>query len=132
MRLKTVYHQKTIRATSPEEYDRQMNEALSSLREVQIIDRLNDREFCSIVRFKESVEVPETVAEEYRVNGYKDTCSMCKNFVPSTDGRTKYVHCPHDNECKAWPERFCCDYYWAMMKNGLSQRKENACLESQK
>jgi len=119
MRYKTVYTQKTIRATSPQEYDRLMNELLEQALEAQIVDRLSDKEFCSIVRFRETVDIPETLEEEYRLKGYRDTCSMCREFMPSTDGRTKYVHCPHDQECRAWPDRGCCEYYWAMMKNGV-------------
>ena len=128
MRQKTVYTQRTIRATSPQEYDRLMNELLEQASDVTIIDRLNDREFCSIVRYKETVDVPETIAEEFHIKGYRDTCSGCKEFIPSTDGRTKYVKCLHDQECRAWPERGCCEYYYAMLKNGINMKKEGIWL----
>lgn len=67
MYFTTVYSQKTIRASRPEDYDRLMNEAMASYR----------------------------------------------------------------TECHAWPDRRCCEFYWAMMKNGKSQRKEITCLEQE-
>jgi len=124
MQTKYQWVQRTIRATNPEDYDRKMNEALTSHFEAQIIDRLNDQDFCSIIRYKDRIEIPETIEEEYELQGIRHTCGECKHYRPSFDGRVKYTECPYDTTVSCWKDRHCCEYFWRMLKNGAKMLKE--------
>lgn len=111
---------KVVSATTGEEFERRMNEALADLagrgRKFEVTFNLNQGH-CAYVQYDECREVPETVAEEYRLRGEIYSCINCPNYKPSMDGRTKYSRCDYMSE-RTYGTREACEWFYKKVAKG--------------
>lgn len=127
MRSETIHRQLTIIAETAAEYDEKMNDILSRAPGATIIDRMTDDRFCSVIRYTKTYQIPETVEDEYYLQGKKFYCIDCKHFIPPTDKRRR------DGECKSGEKRslsaHACEYFYEQLKAGRDVLKHKTPLE---
>ena len=61
--------------------------------------------------------VPETIADEFELDGEKHHCIECPYFIRPTDGRIKYTKCSL-TEKRTTSSRGCCDAFYEKLLNG--------------
>lgn len=125
MKSTKSFSQRTVKATDPEVYDMMMNEALSTIKDIdQIIDLSNAEQFCSIIRYTEILKTPESAKEEfYYIKGIRHTCKECVLFCPAKDGRVKWTQCEHADISYIKADLPCCEFFYEKMKAGESLLK---------
>ena len=127
MRYESYVVQQTVVSDSVVEYDRQMNEVLNNAPGATIIDRMDNGRYCSIVRYTKTVSIPETVEEEYYLEGKRFYCKDCKYYQPPTDGRRRSGTC----ECgtSVHIDASACEYFYMALRRGEDIFKNKTMLE---
>ena len=90
MKAKSVWQQKTISASTPEEYDRLFNEFCKDLTDAEVHDW---SAFCSTIRYREKQLVPENLADELELRGEVYYCKDCPYFIKGEDGNHRCKGC---------------------------------------
>ena len=72
--------------------------------------------FCAYITFTSTVQIPETVEDEYDLLGIHFFCSECPKYVQPLDGRIKYTDCKNGNRCKAGDR--ACEWLYQEVKAG--------------
>lgn len=108
------YEQKTIKANDPEEFDILMNmvyrEAAKSGKEPEI-HFFDSMGFCASVKYYISVNLPETIAEEYELKGLGEKCCACPYFSKLQDKRFKSSLCTCLNR-RVYIDSPACDIFY--------------------
>lgn len=81
---------------------------------------------CAYILYEESMEIPESVADEYELKGETYRCYECPMFRPSDDRRVKYTTCGkgkrHISHCSP-----CCDWFYEELERGAISLNEEGC-----
>lgn len=108
------YQQKTIKTSDPEEFDILMNsiyeEAAKGGKEPEI-HFFEGMGFCASIKYFVSLNLPETLAEEYELKGLGCRCTDCPYFEPPKDKRFKTSVCPRTN-LRTCFDRNACDIFY--------------------
>lgn len=76
------------------------------------------------IQYTESEYVPESLAEEYQIQGVRLRCEDCPMFVPllkadgSEDHRTKKGGCPYAELKYTWRDAHACEVLFQMINDG--------------
>lgn len=87
---------KTVSVNNAEDFDREMEKVFNDLSKkgikytVEIAPQLG---FTAFIRYKYTVQVPETIADEFALGGEIHKCVECPFYVRPTDGRVKFTRC---------------------------------------
>ena len=73
--------------------------------------------FIAYIFYEQSVNIPETIKEEFEASGEKHTCIECPHFVRPQDGRRKWMRC-EVNRCICRADGMCCDKFYEELFNG--------------
>ncbi len=109
-----------VQGNSAEDFQTKLNEALNQVAEggrkydLQFNMQLG---FCAFVVYEESIEIPETTADRYELNGEEYRCSECPMYRPSTDKRVKYTVCGHGCRRRSAND-YACDWFYEAMERG--------------
>lgn len=105
---------KVVSASTADEFESKLNSALDALNEKRTAYDLQLNPTAGLLAFityTESVQVPETLADEYELVGEKHRCAECPHFPVITDGRIKNVKCPLTGKLVR-RESACCDEFY--------------------
>ena len=122
--MKSVsYQQYAIVATdSAHTLTEQLNAKLYELRDKR--PTVTFEGFVARILYEETETYPETLAEEYAVQGVRLTCEDCPYFVPAVnrngteDRRAKWGGCPISETGKTRKCSAACDELFQMINNG--------------
>ena len=84
------------------------------------------------IQYTESEEVPESLADEYQLQGVRLRCEDCPMFVPmlkadgTEDHRAKKGGCPLSEFKYTWRDSMACDILFQMINEGRIE----LCLKS--
>lgn len=74
--------------------------------------------FIAYIFYEQSVDIPETIKEEFERADEKHTCIECPYFNRPFDGRRKWVRCDA-NKCICRADGACCDRFYNELLNGV-------------
>ena len=109
-----------IQASTAEEFQFKLNEALNEISRIGSkpdVRFVTDLGYCAFVLFEQTVQQPETLAEQYEVAGEEYHCSECPLFVLATDKRVKYTTCKKGCR-RVSAERWACDWFYEALEKG--------------
>ena len=92
MKVITRKKSKTIQAKSAEAFDRKFEEASEEINEsVELV--WDASPMCVHFIYEETVYIPETLAEKFKLDGLERYCKDCPNFVKGKDRKYKGQGC---------------------------------------
>lgn len=116
---------KTVRAEAPDLFTEDLNRVIYELRDKSPVVRFSETDpLCAYVSFTERFKSPESVSEEYELQGVRFTCEMCPLFSPimkrdgTPDHRLKYGDCPESEFGRTYKDSAACDKLYQMLKAG--------------
>lgn len=108
MRTRTQDHMVAIEAKTAKDFQERMEEAFAKLsgQDLDITYNLNQGH-CAYIHYCEEVQEPETLADEYHLQGIYLTCADCPELEKTDDKRRRYFNCkvrtmvrPMDGACE--------------------------------
>lgn len=116
---------KTVRAEAPDLFTEDLNRVIYELRGKSPVVHFSETDpLCAYVSFTERFKSPESVSEEYELQGVRFTCEMCPLFSPimkrdgTPDHRLKYGDCPESEFGRTYKDSAACDKLYQMLKAG--------------
>ena len=76
------------------------------------------------IQYEESVKIPESIEDEYELQGVKLTCQDCPYYETilktdgSVDGRIKYGECHFSETGRTYRDSLACDVLFQKLNNG--------------
>lgn len=98
-----------IAATDPEEFQDKMNSVLSRHLEPEITFPNTPLTAYVVVTTEELA--PETLADEYRLQGKSFHCGNCPHLIKSEDKRKRWHYCEHEDGPSREDTPACEDFY---------------------
>lgn len=121
MRYRTGKRIKVVTASTGEEFERSLNEALAEIsaerKTLEIVYNTNVPGHCAYITYDHTESIPETPKEEYESRGERYYCRECPHYVPSMDGRTKYSRCEFIDE-RIYGSRDACEWFYRALVKG--------------
>lgn len=115
----------TVKADAPEIFTEDLNKAVYELRAKNPVVKFSEIDpLCAYVSFTERHEMPESLGEEYVMQGIRFTCEMCPLFSPimkrngTPDARLRYGDCPESEFGRTYKDSQACDKLYQMLKAG--------------
>lgn len=72
---------------------------------------------CAYIVISETIQIPETIAEEFEIAGERHKCLECPHWVHPTKGNVKYTRCEITPGIHGASSP-CCDAFYEMLFNG--------------
>ena len=117
---------KIVVAGSAAEFEAKLNKELEELERKRTKYELqfnHSMGFCAYIVAEYSREIPENVAEEFKIAGESHTCIECPYWVHPTKGNVKYTRCPITAGIHG-AKSPCCDKFYDMLFNGEIELEE--------
>ena len=116
----------TVKAEAPEPFTEDLNRAIYELREKSPVVHFSETDpLCAYISYTEHVQTPESIGEEYELQGIKFRCEMCPMFTPimkrdgTPDGRLRYGDCPRSEFGRTYKDSQACDELYQMLRDGI-------------
>lgn len=110
MKTKTRLRVKAIHADTADEFNAIIDEILNAANAPKIT-YMEALPFAAYVEYRETQEIPETIAERYELQGEGATCGDCPFLVRTKDKRCKWHYCAQ-HEQRATEGRPACDVFY--------------------
>lgn len=123
MKQVTRYESKTIKASNAAEFDRLFAEASKSI-DADVELRWDYEPMCVHFVYKYIEQVPETVAEEYELQGIKYYCTDCPYLQKGHDGRYKSKGCKYSKYGAVKDYTPACELFYKELMTGKIKVKE--------
>ena len=119
MRTKRRMRSVSIQAETAEEFDRRFSEATREIDEedAQVTIDLRE-EFRASIIYWETEEIRDTVADEFRAEGFRFTCRQCPLRETPGDKRKKYVRCIYSELGQTHLDHEACEIFYRGVKRG--------------
>ena len=114
--------------STPEAFSRQLNAKLAALEktrskyELQFNHQLG---LCAYLVIDKTIQVPETIAEEFEIAGETHTCLDCPFWRHPKDGRVKYTRCEITPGIHGASSPACDAFYEKLFKGEIEIGKED-------
>lgn len=115
----------TVRAEASEIFTEDLNRAVYELRGKNPVVHFSETDpLCAYVSFTERYQSPESLSDEYELQGVKFTCEMCPMFSPimkrngTPDARLKYGDCPESEFGRTYKDTKACDKLYKLLRDG--------------
>lgn len=109
-----------VSSTSPVEFQNQFNSEMekhaAQSPRVEFVHR--EGIFCAYILFEYEVRVPETVADEYALEGIYYHCKDCPLHEPETDGRRRSYECRYSDLTRTGMDHPACEVFFRKLKRG--------------
>ena len=118
---------KTVKAEAPELFTEDLNKAIYELRGKNPAVHFSETDpLCAYVSFTERYQSPESIGDEYELQGVQFTCGMCPMFSPiikrdgtlALDARLKYGDCPISEFGRTYKDSQACAKLYQMLRDG--------------
>lgn len=120
MITKTFYQCKAIQSNDALQFQNEVNQVLADLAETNASDVVLKENlvdgFKVLITYKQTKRIPETVADEYHLQGISFTCFNCPLHETVTDGRTKHANCMYHEYGRTRLDSDACNYFYKMLK----------------
>lgn len=113
-----------IQTATAEDFNREINAELKK-HENGHITFVTSVPFTAYVEFEEIVEIPETLAEKYELNGDGRKCHECPYFVRTQDKRYKWHFCAQKQK-KVTECQSACETYYQLLEQMIRDELEVA------
>lgn len=115
----------TVKAEAPELFTEDLNKAIFNLRDKTPVVHFSETDpLCAYVSYTEYYQEPESLSEEYEMQGVSFTCEMCPMFSPimkrngTPDARLKYGDCPESEFGRTYKSSRACGKLYQMLRDG--------------
>lgn len=115
----------TVKAEASEVFTEDLNRAIYDLRGKNPVVHFSETDpLCAYVSFTERYQSPESLSDEYELQGVKFTCEMCPMFSPimkrngTPDERLKYGDCPESEFGRTYKDTKACDKLYQQLRDG--------------
>lgn len=117
---KEVYEQVEIISTNDAmDFQRQINERMREHSEHSPVLNMDLERLRASVRYKVSITIPETLRDEYELDGISYYCGECPFFILPSDKRIKHIICDKGGTIKRCSaERSACDWLYEEIDAG--------------
>lgn len=121
MKKELVRHQRTIIATTPEEWDAKINSAFIDIPTPlgeegppppEIARTIAQGQFTAVIDWWTYETISETVREEYVLRGECHRCGECVHLLKSKNPRVRYLECDKGMRDTTTYQRDACDYFY--------------------
>ena len=109
----------TIKAETPQEFDRQINAVLDEASEVEL--KTHDTvPYLAYIRCTYYVLEPENICDEYELKGEIHYCAECRHLDTASrhNSRQKIYPCKYSKYGKAHAEAQACEVFYEEMEAG--------------
>ena len=111
---------RTVQAKNPAEFDRLFNETSDSM--PSTAELVWDGNMCVHFLYDETVQIPQTVREEFEVAGDIHFCKECHYLEDDGDKRKKRFRCKYAEHLLTCKDSPACDVYYRELMNGEGTR----------
>ena len=115
MRSREMMQQRTILASTAEEWDAKINEVLASLpegkAEPHVIRERTEDGFMAVVEYIVYVREPEDIYDEFALRGIHYHCEDCPHLSKSEDKRVKWHECDLGMKELTKESSMACEWY---------------------
>lgn len=120
MKSKDIKQQKTILATTPEEWDARINAALANLPECKcepnIVRERTADGFMAVIEYYYTDRVPEDIIDEFALRGIHYYCEDCPHLRLASDKRVKWHDCDLGMKHLTQKSSIACEWYYEQIK----------------
>lgn len=74
--------------------------------------------FCAYIIYEFEVRIPETVEDEYELQGIRYRCKDCPLHEPETDGRRRSYECRYSDLARTGMDSCACEVFYRALKRG--------------
>ena len=110
MKIKTHLRVVAVEGQSAEEFNAKISEILERA-DAPKITYNQGQPFGAYVEYRETVETPETLAEQYELEGKTEYCGACPFLVRTEDKRCVWQYCAQHNRKTKETSRACDTLY---------------------
>lgn len=114
-----------VRAATAEQFEKEFNAKSRELAE-KITDtkvEIDGTVFTAIISYKETVEVMDSVADEFHAEGIRYLCKHCPHIEDTFDGRVKWCTCKYADLGRTHKDHEACELFYRQVKAGMIQPK---------
>lgn len=115
----------TVKAEAPELFTEDLNKATYNLRDKNPQVHFSEVDpLCAYVSYTERYKAPESLEDEYELQGVRFTCEMCPMFSlimkrdGTPDARLKYGDCPESEFGRTYKDSQACAKLYQMLRDG--------------
>lgn len=86
-----------------------------------VVDHRNRDNFCAFITYEVTKRVPETIKDQYELDGVTFTCSDCPFLERKEDGRIRRFKClASEQSGEEWSRREsdACEYFYEALQSG--------------
>ena len=109
-----------VSSASPAEFQQLFNDKMRELAaqkpRVEFVHR--EGYFCAFILYELEVKIPETVGDEYNLEGYYYSCEDCPLHEPETDGRRRSYECRYSDLARTGMDSPACEVFYRALKKG--------------
>lgn len=86
-----------------------------------VVDHRERDNFCAFITYEVTKRIPETIKDQYELDGITFTCSDCPFLERKEDGRIRRFKCLAEDSGEEWTRResSACEYYYELLQKGL-------------
>lgn len=107
----------TVQGTSAENFDERFNEASESLPETAEL-KWDTAPMCVHFIYEEVISVPETIAEEFELQGVHYFCKDCPHLQKGKDKRCKSHGCKYSKYGTVQDFTPACEFFYKQLLQG--------------
>lgn len=108
---------RTVQANDPDEFDKMFNEASDELAE-NVKLQWDTAPMCVHFIYEEPVKIPETVADEFELQGIKYYCKDCPNFQKGKNKRCRSQGCKYAEYGTVADFTPACEWFYKQVLQG--------------
>ena len=122
MLSRTTQKYKVIQSNDAFDFEARLNSFCESLTDKGVEYEVQTNPTAGLLAFivyKERIDIPEGLKEEYEMAGEKHICIQCPFYVRPTDGRVKNTRCPLHNRLVDRSTACCDEFYKKLERNEI-------------
>lgn len=114
-----------IRAATAEDFEERFNAKAHELADkiTNTKVEIDGTVFTAIISYKETVEVMDSVADEFHADGIRYLCKHCPHIEDPLDKRVKWCECKYSELGRTHKEHEACEFFYRQLKAGRVQPK---------
>lgn len=119
MRYDTKPRVIAVKETSPELFEKTMNDRIDEIQDGKVLDivtKIDGDVFFAVVTYEVTCEVVECVSDEYHNEGIRFTCRQCPYAIRNDDKRKKWLNCQYSPSGIAHLDHECCEMFYVELK----------------
>ena len=110
---------KAIEADSAEEFERQFNSFMDDYGCYgDYTIEISNGKFFAVIQYKEEIQTPETLAEEYELRGEVFYCRDCPECIDPMLGNQKRCDCKYAEYGFTRKDNHACEWFYKQLSQG--------------